>query len=427
MSIYITILFLLVLFAARKMFSRYYLTPSGLLLGTWIVVLILKSIFAADFYFSAEAAAYISFFLFCFVLGEFLVSYATKDVVYFTSIDRLQRTLARDDFKKKLSFVIFLTGLASIVGAIIYLKSFINHFGSLTNVLGAGWLLREAVLEGDVAVPLPVRMILLINYSCIIFTLIYYLLYGFKVWLLLPYLSVLVMGVTQAGRAGTIMVLFQIFIVGFWKTNFNNITKRGIATRIFNPDFSVLRKSVWLVAIVLALFVLGELYKSQSSIGDVGEAQVSTFKVYLFGGIAGFSYYLDHPEFPGFGLGKFSFSSIFDLLGLSKQEFGVYRTFVPLTDKTDDIGNIFTSFRPLMEDFGIAGAAAFMLLLGSIAFLIYQKSIQGSLAATAMCIVMYTYLFHTFLLPITVHTSIVLSFFFPAGVLLFMQKIRFTR
>lgn len=416
-----TILFLLLLFLLRKAFSKYFLSPTGILAATWIVILFLKLLWAPDFYFSAEAAVLICLFIFSFFCGDFLFAYASRDIPIKPKFDYLASLKKDKRFQRRLLTAIGAIGIISIIGSILYLQYFINYFGSLLNVLGAGWLLRDALKE--IQVPLFVRLVLLLNYSGVILTILYGFLYRFHFLNILPYLSVLLMGVTQAGRAGTIMILFQIFIAVFWAAIIKQQTNdEKPEFKKINPDVRVMKKSLYLVLIVGVIFAAGELYKAQSALDQLDDKQLDTFKDYLFGGIAGFTYNLQHPEFTELYWGRYSFSSLYNLLGIYKAELGIYTTFVPLSDRSFSMGNIFTSFRPLIDDFGVVGSVVFMFIFGIISSWVFMRSIVGSLAAISVCIVLYTYLFHTFLLPITVHNSILLSVVLPP-IVIFLCKL----
>lgn len=391
-----------------------------MLAATWIVILFLKAIWAPDFYFSAEAAALICLFIFSFFCGDFLFAYASRNIPQPSKFNYIATLKEDKTFQRKLLSAIGAIGIISLIGSVLYLQYFIHYFGSLMNVLGAGWLLRDALKE--IQVPLIIRLILLLNYSGVILTILYGFLYRFHFLNILPYLSVLLMGVTQAGRAGTIMILFQIFIAVFWSAIIKQKTTKGNPKfESLNPDVRVVKKSFYLVLIVGVIFAAGELYKAQSALSELDDKQLDTFKDYLFGGIAGFTYNLQHPEFSDLFWGRYSFSSLFNLLGIYKAELGIYTTFVPLSDRSFSMGNIFTSFRPLIDDFGITGGMIFMFFLGLASSFIFLRSIWGSLTAISICIVLYTYLFHSFLLPITVHNSILLSIVVPPLVVLFCR------
>lgn len=150
-----------------------------------------------------------------------------------------------------------------------------------------------------------------------------------------------------------------------------------------------------------------------------------TFKAYLFGGIAGFTSYLRDYQLPGLndlGWGRYSFSSLYDLLGIQKNTLGIYTNYLRKSD-ADVMGiNIFTAFRQFIDDFGILGTTFFMFLMGSISHVFFRKSIKGNFSAIAVMIVFYSFLVHTPFLTITVHNSILISAILPFFVLKFVKK-----
>lgn len=420
--IYLLFIFLtFLLFIIRKTFSKWFLSPSGLLLIVWITIVMLQMILAPDFYFIPVTCFLFLALLFSFFLGD---SFAA-----FKNLKKRSRALNLDgyytpNFRRNLSLFIIFLGFLSIIGAILYTNVFIGYFGSLSGLLTAGWAVR-GVLE-SVPVPLPIRAILMLGYSCVILAVVYFVIYGRIRWFLfLPFISLLILGIVQAGRAGFIMILVQIFIGSFWKIVFDNTKSFNETGRspVKFPEKKLLFNSVKLLVVVMIVFVGGNMLRTQnfSTQSDTVGEGLESFKVYLFGGVSAFSTFIDNYKFGHtytYGYGKYSFSSLFDLLGIAKNELGVYTTYLRVSSADPKLDtNIFTAFRQYIDDFGIIGAIFFMMIFGYIAGSFFNRAIKGNIEAIAVSIGIYTILFHTILLSITVHNGVLISLILPTVVL----------
>lgn len=428
MPYFISLLSLLLIFLFRKSFSKYYFTPTGFLTATWIVFLGLKLLFARDYYLSNTAAILFVIFIFSFFLGEFFMfSYTSskKNSIISRNINLVNLELELKVFKtekiiKRFDKIILTIGSLSLIGSMLYVYSFVGYFGSVLNVLTAGWALRGALEE--INIPLFIRAILMLGYSSVILTLIYFILYNkFKWYFLFSYISMLIMGITQAGRAGFMMILFQIFITIYWREVFTKLIGNEDNFNFSNsPEYKLIKSSLRLVLFVGVIFIGGDMLRSQNFSFDaeiIGQG-LSSFKSYLFGGIAAFSTYVNDYKLGELGWGRFSFSSLYDLLGIHKNTIGIYTDYLRISseDITADT-NIFTAFRQFMDDFGIFGTIIFMFILGAISFVFFRKASKGDLPSIAVMIVFYTFLFHTPLLSITVHNSVLISIIFPYFIL----------
>jgi oligosaccharide repeat unit polymerase len=429
----VSVFLLLVIFSLRKSFSQYFLTPTGFLSLTWIVFLVLKGIFASDFFFSINASMLFVLFIGSFFIGElfihFYISGNRKSVVsrYINQFNFGIQQRKFKEFKSRRNFEFFIVifGILSFLGSILYLWAFMNYFGSLMGLLSAGWAVRGA--SGEIMVNIFTRSILLLCYSAIVLTLVYSMCYGkFKWFFLLPYLSILIMGITQAGRAGFFMIIFQVFITSYWRSIYENVdNKRFNIDLSSSPELKLIKSIFGLVSFTIVIFVLGGMLRSQefSLNFDLISEGVLSFKSYLFGGIASFTSYLDTKGFVDLGWGRYSFSSLYGLLGIQENINGIYTDFLPISMKDNSLDtNIFTAFRQLMDDFGVLGTVIFMFWIGALSSIIFERSIKGDIKAIAVLIVLYTFLFHTPLLAITCHNSVLISGILPTVVLSLTSK-----
>jgi oligosaccharide repeat unit polymerase len=423
MSSFFSIITLTLIFFCRKSFSKYYFSPTGFLAAIWCVFLGLKLLFASNYYYSNLSAILFVTYIFFFFLGElFMFSYiSNKKSLISRNIEQVNLNSDFEIFKdkkiiKRFEEVLFVIGILSVIGSVLYVSSFVIHFGSLFNILTAGWALRGALEE--ISIPLFTRAILMLGYSAIILTLVYYILYNkFKWYFSFSYLSMLIMAITQAGRAGFMMIIFQIFITSYWRQIYmNQLTNNKESGLLITPEYKLIQSSLKLILFIGVIFFGGDMLRSQnfSFESDVISQGLTSFKAYLFGGIAAFSTYLEGYNPVEYGWGRYSFSSLYDLLGIHNNTLGIYTDYLRISSEdSSQVTNIFTAFRQFMDDFGILGTLILMFLLGAFSFVLFRKSIKGDIASTAFLIVFYTFIFHTPFLSITVHNSVLVSAVFP--------------
>lgn len=411
------IILLFMIFLLRKSFSMYYFSPTGFLCATWITFVFLMAVFAPDYFFTVQSSFYIFLFIFFFFLGEIFNNVIRK---------RKQKEWVpfeiTDHFKNNFESGLKIMGVVSIVGSVLYLIIFANYFGGVMRLANAGWAVRGALIEGEIAVPFYVKLLLFPAYSNVILVLVYSILFRRIKWfLILPFIALFIMGFVQVGRAGFMLILFQVYIAILFRILYKNSMDGGMTLK----EHRLIMKSFILIFVVLLIFIGGDMLRKQDFTFDF--SSINIFRQYLFGGISAFDTFLYKREFSEteYGLGKYTFSALYDMLGISKNEFGVYLEYLKVSDKDKFTTNIFTAFRQFIDDFGIAGACFFMFLSGIVSNYYYNHAVKGHIKAISVSIVIYTIIFHSTMLSITVHNSILLTLVLPNILLtLFSLKIK---
>jgi oligosaccharide repeat unit polymerase len=210
-------------------------------------------------------------------------------------------------------------------------------------------------------------------------------LYGWRWWLLLPFLGVVIFGVAQAGRAGLVIVLLQAGIT---------IVLREVLAHRRQMAYVVRRVSVF-VLLPVVIVSLGGQFLREGRLADANTMPLRIEKLirsYGFGGVSAFAYFIDHSvQWSSFTGGRYSFASLFGALGLAEQAPGVYTEYVPITPDGDTV-NIFTAYRSFIDDFTIVGAGAFYVVSGVAAGYGYQRFVGGSMALITFLIPLFSWL-----------------------------------
>ncbi|MFN2603851.1 MAG: O-antigen polymerase [Gemmatimonadaceae bacterium] len=133
---------------------------------------------------------------------------------------------------------------------------------------------------------------------------------------------------------------------------------------------------------------------------DVTMANIvyAKFVTGAFGHMTVFSQWLSEYISAPFGpsLGKVTFAGPLEMLGFSQRIPGLFENLVELV--TGDVSNIYTGFRPLIQDFTIPGALTILVLLGVVGGVGFRLVAAGKWSASPLLMISYVTIFWT---PIT--------------------------
>lgn len=123
--------------------------------------------------------------------------------------------------------------------------------------------------------------------------------------------------------------------------------------------------------------------------------------------------------------GVMTFCGIFNGLGLTKRQKGIYQDFVYFgrLDKTMR-SNVYSIFRMLIDDFGIVGALVFLLLLGfaSAKAIVFIKKRKMIFLSQAFLVAVYSYVMWGFVASIWAYTSIICAYGLTFLIFSILQK-----
>jgi oligosaccharide repeat unit polymerase len=385
------------------------LSPSFFLSSSWTFVYGLQTIFASDMISSYIATFTIFAITLSFVVGEVLGCGGLKIKKVNFNISRKNLNDKKNYIRKKnfLKRIVIVFGILSIFGSIQYAHALgLFDANSLDELISLPGIARVAIFSGEINVPFSSRVGFLLAFSGVVLSLSYYFLYSWHWYLSFPLVSVVLMGLSQAGRAGTIIVIMQILTVIYFKHVVNN---NGIKIKF------MLKLSMILTIIILIVFIGGQLQREGFSSNEVGEALrvLESLRGYLFGGVSAFSTWLVNFNIFTFPtLGRYSFSSLFNFLGLYEQAPGIYNEYSAISEY-NETSNIYTAYRSFIDDFTILGACLFYLIAG---YLIANKTtrfIAGDRAYISIIIPIFSWLLWSPMASITYFNSFLLSCFIP--------------
>ena len=173
------------------------------------------------------------------------------------------------------------------------------------------------------------------------------------------------------------------------------------------------------ILFISMVFRTGEV--SEKTILDISQK----FFTYALGHFHCFDIWFTSYEPSPYSWGTKTFMGISNLLGLEERSQGIYAEYMQVgKNGYYGISNVFTCFRPLIEDFGEAGTYAIIFMMGfftkmSLKNLICKKYIflnQVILSAA------YAYLFWSFAASFFAYTSYLAMFFLAYILFLLLQK-----
>lgn len=396
------VLSLLVLINRR--FGMSFLNPSLFLLLVWLMFYFLHWIIGEGMFISFDSIIIVICFLIAFNIGEIVYLYASKDRV--KSVWVLKDSHGNE---KKLRRFILYFSIISLIFSLLYARLFLQHLGGFAAYLMAD--IRSEAL--NITVPFWIRIPLLFSYSLLQVSAVYYYKFGQIKYMLICTLPILIMSIVQNGRAGVLMVVVIVFMA---------IIVRSIIKERKNKKKVLIKYGSYLAIVGFIVFIGGALLRYRNSQTE-GSFFLDSFRSYLLGGVSAFDTYIHKPDTSSLGYGRYSFSALYDLLGIAKNEVGVYTNYL-VFNSNGDTTNIFTAFRQMIDDFGELAASLYLFVLGFIGGKFWSRIKRGDQLAISFMLLFYMYLFHTPLLAVTVHNSILFSFFVPTFLLLpFSKKI----
>lgn len=160
---------------------------------------------------------------------------------------------------------------------------------------------------------------------------------------------------------------------------------------------------------------------SERTILDISEK----FFTYALGHFHCFDFWYTSYEPTNYSWGTKTFMGLSNLMGLEERVQGIYTEYMQVgKNGYHGISNVFTAFRPLIEDFGEAGSYAIMFALGfisklSLKYLTARKTVflnQTVLSA------LYAYLIWSFTASFFAYTSYLAMFFLAYFLFRLLQK-----
>lgn len=409
------ILFALLCTLMLALSNLHFLSPTVILAGPWALVFLLQSIFADDMISSLMAIAAIFIITLSFAIGEFWALYFVPNntTIGSTRVVPPRVLDINSPHEIRLKRVVILIGICGILGALLYASALgLFQANSFSELLLLPGIAREKIFGGELQVPLLSRIGFIFAYSGVVLAFSYYYFYRWKWWLLLPVFSVLVLGMSQSGRAGTVLIILQLIFAIYLKNII--VLKRGLFIAIY--------KSTLIPFLLFGVVFIGGQFLREG-FGSTDSNDISrvlySLRGYLFGGVSAFASWFDSSSSWNIpALGVYSFSSLFDALGLFPQAPGIYDEYL-LISNLGETSNIFTAYRSFIDDFTFLGACFVYGFAGFfITSIIYLLS-KGKDVYVTVALPFLTWLAFSPMASLTYFNSFLVSCFLPFFIIKF--------
>jgi oligosaccharide repeat unit polymerase len=262
----------------------------------------------------------------------------------------------------RFSMLFAIVGLVGCVHLLfVSLEKFSLDF-SLLDILSLGHLWSVARYQRGEVEPWSVRLLIMWVYPAVLLAGISFALAHNRVrkWLAVaPLLPAALIGTVFAARAGLLISLICWFS-GFFAVRYR---QTGGAYVLFQRRI-VLSLLMLIVSGLLFFVGIDTIRRFEG-----GSLEVSTdlprLSKYLFGAVPAFADWVHNSRDQEMTMGAYTFAGVFDLLGIKQRQIGVYEQYETLAGGEDT--NIYTLLRGLIQDFTLAGASLFGVLIGTIA------------------------------------------------------------
>jgi oligosaccharide repeat unit polymerase len=203
----------------------------------------------------------------------------------------------------------------------------------------------------------------------------------------LPAIAVTILQTTKAA---------MLFGIVLWLSSYFGTRLRKGKLAVFTRGHLLVALGVG--AVVVTLFLAVGLARLATTDVTLAKLVFKSAMTAAFGHMAVFSKWLTEfagqPFSPTFG--KVSFSGPLELLGLGQRIPGLFEDIVELV--SGDTTNIYTGFRPLIQDFTVPGALAVLALVGLVGGMGFRLVAAGKASALPLLMAAYVTIFWT---PIT--------------------------
>lgn len=230
-----------------------------------------------------------------------------------------------------------------------------------------------------------------------------------KLLSLIPFIPVIMNLLLDNGKVGLIYSIF-LFSSSYFVTYLSDNKK--------NPNIKKYRFIFTIFLVSLLLFITFILRIGSINL-EVIQIAFNKFKIYAFGNMESFdNWFTNYRSLDSSTYGKYTFYSVFNLLGISIRNQGVYE-FLP-----GSTSNIFTVFRGLITDFNLIGSLVFIYIMAFYSSYLYDMIKNGNKKIFFRVILMLNYYFilTSFLISSLTYSSVLLAFILFYFILFFLER-----
>jgi len=404
----ISLLFVFYTFIVR-LEGKTWLAPSSFFTLIWAVTIIVAVLFAPNFYFSIKAILFVLSALLMFFIGSFVLNVIAPSNI---SNNYINNTCAELNlpFLKKFIIVGVISSLIAVVLLLkIYNVNLLSGFSLDVYIDTASKMSIDRY--AGLSLPKPIMIFLSLGYAgCLCGGSVF----AFskkktdKFLALSSIFSILLFTIIYTARAVFLFSL-MLFISSYLSTKLY----------LFKYNFKLFSLKKIMIIIFLAFFLFLMFLTTQISRYGIKNFEFNEIlkvldhlKVWFFGNISGFSRWFDNVDLNNtdFNGGKYLFAGIFDFLGISSRNIGLFTEYYCINDQ-NEFTNIFGIFRVLIEDFTIFGIYPLLFLAGILSNIIYKSVLNGKILFIPLLVMFYAFTLWSFITNIFAYNTTIIACF----------------
>jgi len=242
---------------------------------------------------------------------------------------------------------------------------------------------------------------------------------AWKLLALSSYIPAIAVTVIQTTKAA------MLFAIVLWLSGY-------FAARLRLGKLAVFTRGHLLLAavfggVLMAFFFAVQLARLASTDTSLLSIVMTKLVTAAFGHMTVFSQWLSEYWHQPFNptLGTYTFAGPLEMLGLGTRIPGIFDSLIELV--AGDTSNVFTAFRPLIEDFTMPGALAVLALLGFVGGVGFRMVSAGRWSAVPLLMIAYTTTFWTPVTWIWLYNSLTATIVAVGLIVFFIRLLRGSR
>jgi oligosaccharide repeat unit polymerase len=377
--------------------------PAAFFALLWTLVILFSVLSASEYYYSVNALLVILFFIILFFTGSRL----SKTI--FTASYENASTYANVKSTASSNFI-FVGIIAGWLAVLLLIYEGAGGFGEIFNFNRIKDLSRELTIARYNGIRLSslIMMNLTVVYIASFFSgMTLAINKGRSTWyrFMLLLAPVIIFTLIYTARA---VLLYQLVIILGSYLAFKPMNQSRNLRLLNKRNILVLISGMFIIFLV---FLFSQALRME--IGTLGAAQIKMLsghlRVWFSGNVSAFSLWFDNPPDTAKVLpGSYTFGGLTEVLQLSWRKPGVYEQTLDVSSRME-FSNIFTLFRFLIDDFGIAGSSVIIFLTGLCAGRVYSSMLYGSVISGALLAGIMTMICWSFIASILAYNSVLFA------------------
>ena len=174
-----------------------------------------------------------------------------------------------------------------------------------------------------------------------------------------------------------------------------------------NKTFAIILAGLVVIPVLFFITQAARMGISKISVSSFGSI-IEHLKVYFSGNVSAFSFWFEERSAGILSYGAFTFAGLNEWLGGDARDLGIYNKAIDLSGHMQ-FSNVYTLFRFLIDDFGLAGTLIFWFALGIFCRWVYGRILKGDFIAAAIHAGLFAWLLFSFITSIFAYNTVLFA------------------